>query len=111
MSAVTAMRSALPSSQWISIAAFSVGAYGEGRWVAYRNYFAGRIAMGIEVPPEAWGGHIETTGEIGALATAVQSGGGTGLMLWSLQKPTSAQSFASAICAGLDLGGCNAPLF
>jgi chitinase len=158
VSVVTAMRAALPAGQWLSIAAFSVGAYGEGRFAdalptgsaymgmslalfkdarasaaldlvnvmsydagptydpaqalaAYQTYFPGRIAMGIEVPPEAWGGHIESLDEIAGLAATVQANRGAGLMLWSLQKSSQVQSFATAICTGLGLGTCATPLF
>jgi chitinase len=157
VSVVSSMRSAMPRPKWLSIAAWSVGAYGEGQWAnapptgspylgialavskdipasaaldlvnvmsydagpayvpsqalqAYRHYFTGRIAMGVEVPPEAWGGHVETLPEIDALAAVVQSSGAAGMMLWSLQKPGSAQQFASEICTKLGLGNCSAPL-
>jgi hypothetical protein len=151
------MRAAMPRPKRISIAAWSVGAYGEGAWAsappssaytgialavlkdaqasaaldlvnvmsydaspayspeqalaAYQHYFRGQIAMGIETPPEAWGGHVETTGEIDTLADAVNASGGAGLMLWSLQKPGPTQSFATEICTRLNLGGCSTPLF
>lgn len=152
---VNAMRAALPRPKWVSIAAWSVGAYGEGAWAnappqgsaymglslavlkqaggaldlvnvmsydaspaydpiqalaAYQHYFSGRIAMGIEVPPEAWGGHVETLPEIDALADAVVRSGAAGLMLWSVQKPGPAQSFATEICTRLGLGGCGVPM-
>jgi chitinase len=77
---------------------------------AYQNYFHGQIAMGIEVPPEAWGGHVETIGELDQLAGAVKSSGAAGLMLWSLQKPSQNQQFATEICNQLGLGNCGAPL-
>jgi chitinase len=77
---------------------------------AYRHYYAGRIAMGIEVPPEAWGGHVETLGEIDALADAVNGSGAAGLMLWSIQKQGPTQSFATEMCNKLALGGCGAPM-
>ncbi|MEP7123395.1 MAG: carbohydrate-binding protein [Byssovorax sp.] len=155
VSVVKSMRAALPSPYWISIAAWSVGAYGEGAWAnappssafagislavlkqasssldlvnvmsydaspafdpvqalhAYQHYFTGRIAMGIEVPPEAWGGHIETVGEIDTLANAVNGSGAAGLMLWSIQKPGPAQQFATEICSKLGLASCNTPMF
>ena len=69
-----------------------------------------KIAMGIEVPPEAWGGHLETVGEIDTLADAVNGSGAAGLMLWSIQKPGPAQEFATEICSKLGLGNCAAPL-
>jgi chitinase len=151
---VKSMRAALPSPYWISIAAWSVGAYGEGAWAnappssafagislavlkqasssldlvnvmsydaspafdpvqalhAYQHYFTGRIAMGIEVPPEAWGGHIETIAEIDTLANAVNASGAAGLMLWSIQKPGPAQQFATEMCVKLGLASCNTPM-
>ncbi len=154
VSVVKTMRAALPSPYWISIAAFSVGAYGEDAWAsappassyggislavlkqagsaldlvnvmsydaspvfdpvqalhAYQHYFSGRIAMGIEVPPEAWGGHIETVAEIDTLADAVNASGAAGLMLWSIQKPGPAQEFATEMCVKLGLSSCSTPM-
>jgi len=151
---IQGMRAALPHPYWVSTAAWSVGAYGEGQWAneppssayagialaalaqagasldlvnvmsydaspafnpehalaAYRHYYAGRLAMGIEVPPEAWGGHVETVSEIDTLADAVNGSGAAGLMLWSIQKPGPAQQFATEICSKLGLGGCSAPM-
>jgi chitinase len=155
VSVVKSMRAALPSPYWISIAAWSVGAYGEGAWAnappeslykgltlavlkqastaldlvnvmsydaspafdpvealkAYQHYYPGKIAMGIEVPPEAWGGHIETVAEIDTLADAVNGANAAGLMLWSIQKPGPAQEFATEMCSKLGLAGCAAPMF
>jgi chitinase len=155
VSVVNAMRNALARPRWVTIAAWSVGAYGEGTWAsappqgsaymgialavlknasgaldlvnvmsydassayspeqalqAYQNYYHGKIAMGIEVPPEAWGGHIESIGEIDQLAGAVNSSGAAGLMLWSLQKPGTNQQFATEICNQLGLGNCQTAL-
>ena len=100
VSVINAMRAALPRPYWVTIAGWSVGAYGEGQWAsappasaymgialaalkqagsaidlvnvmsydaspafdpvqamrAYEHYYGGKIAMGIEVPPEAWAG-------------------------------------------------------
>jgi chitinase len=152
---VKSMRAALPSPYWISIAGWSVGAYGEGAWAsappeslykgltlavlkqasadldlvnvmsydaspafdpiqalkAYQHYYPGKIAMGIEVPPEAWGGHVETVGEIDTLADAVNGSNAAGLMLWSIQKPGPAQQFATEMCTKLGLAGCATPMF
>ena len=148
------MRAALPKPYWVSIAGFSVGAYGEGQWAAappassyaglslavlkqagsaldlvnvmsydagpsysptqalqaYQHYFSGKITMGIEVPPEAWGGHVTTLAEIDTLAAAVNASGAAGLMLWSIQKPGPAQQFATEMCNKLALGGCSTPM-
>jgi chitinase len=155
VSVVNRMRAALPRPKWVTIAAWSVGAYGEGTWAsappqgsaymgialsvlkqaagaldlvnvmsydaspaynpqqalaAYRHYFSGRIAMGIETPPEAWGGHVETVGEIDTLADAVNAAHAGGLMLWSIQKAGPTQQFATEMCNKLGLGGCNTPM-
>jgi chitinase len=154
---VTAMRAALPRPKWLSIAAWSVGAYGEGAWAgatptgsaytgialavlkdaqasaaldlvnvmsydagptyspetalaAYQHYFKGAISMGVEVPPEAWGGHEYTIAEIDALADAVNQNGGAGLMLWSIQKQGTTQSFATEMCTKLALASCASPM-
>jgi chitinase len=151
---VDAMRAAMPRPKWVSIAGWSVGAYGEGAWAsappasayaglslavlkragaaldlvnvmsydaspafdpkqalaAYQHYYNGRIAMGIETPPEAWGGHEYTIPEIDALADAVNSAGAAGLMLWSIQKPGPTQPFATEMCNKLGLGGCSTPM-
>jgi chitinase len=154
VSVVKAMRAALPKPAWVTIAAFSVGAYGEDQWAnappsssyaglslavlkqagsdidlvnvmsydaspaynpeqalqAYQHYYSGRIAMGIEVPPEAWGGHVETLSEIDALADAVNSSGAAGLMLWSIQKEGPTQQFATEMCTKLGLSSCATPM-
>jgi chitinase len=102
---VDKMRAALPRPKKLSMAAWSVGAFGEDAWVnaqppsefrgmalavlrskagpaldwlnvmsfdagpmfnpvealtAYQNYFCGPVHIGVEVPPEAWGGHVYT---------------------------------------------------
>ena len=154
---INAMRAALPRPKLLSIAAWSVGAYGEGDWAAatptgsaytgialallkdaqasaaidfvnvmsydasdayspvqalaaYQHYFKGPITMGIEVPPEAWGGHVETTAEIDTLGQAVKSANGAGLMLWSIQKAGPAQDFATEMCKSLGLSDCSSPM-
>ncbi|MEH2023050.1 glycoside hydrolase family 18 protein [Nostoc sp.] len=162
---VKEIRQALPRPYLITVAAWSVGAYGEGQWTdakpkaaltglllnllrspeaeyidqlnvmsydasseydpkvaltAYQNYFKGNIVMGVEVPPEGWGGHVYTIPEVRNLAQAVVDSNAPGMMLWSLQKqpegtPTdtspNAQMMAQAICQTLSLGNCEQPLF
>lgn len=162
---VNEIRQALPVPYLVTVAAWSVGAYGEGQWVdakpqaaltglslnllrspeasyikqlnvmsydaspeydpksalaAYQNYFKGKIVMGIEVPLEAWGGHVYTIPEVCNLTQAVIDANAAGMMLWSLHKqPTetpsetnpSPQMMAQAICEMLSLGDCQQPLF
>lgn len=92
---------------------------------AYSNYFSGPIYMGVEVPPEAWGGHVYTLTEVHDLTHAVTTSANqrltpAGMMMWSLQKvpngtPSStnpnAQMIATTICQDLGLPNCNSPLF
>jgi chitinase len=157
ISVVKAMRAAMPRPKLLSIAGWSVGAYGEDDWAtapplgsastglslallhdadasaaldwinvmsydasdayspeqalaAYQHYFKGPITMGIEVPPEAWGGHVETTADIDTLGQAVQAANGAGLMLWSIQKAGPAQDFATEMCKALGLADCSSPM-
>lgn len=82
---------------------------------AYRAIYKGKIMMGIEVAPEAWGGHVITTPEAVALAAYVKANGGSGIMLWALSKQAqantpSAQVLSTAVCTELALGNCSAKL-
>ncbi len=161
---VNEIRQALPRPYLVTLAAWSIGAYGEGQWAssqpqgaliglllnllqspdadkidqlnvmsydaspaynpqealaAYQNYFKGKIVMGVEVPPEAWGGHVYTLPEVRNLCNAVRQTNAAGMMLWSLQKQPngtpsdsnpSAQMIAKEICQQLSLGNCEQPL-
>lgn len=52
---------------------------------AHRSLFSGSILMGLEVAPEAWGGHVVSIPEVQALAEYVKPRGGNGMMLWVSQ--------------------------
>ena len=52
---------------------------------AYRSIFKGKINLGIEPPPEAWGGNMITADEVQKMADHVTAGA-DGLFFWSLQK-------------------------
>lgn len=167
---IHSIRVALPRPRLVTVAAFSIAAYGEGKWAnsaptgeytgmmlpffrsqyksdldlvnvmsydagntykptealaAYSNYWSGDLCMGVEVPPEAWGGHVYTMNEVNSLAQAVKSsaqqrGIPPGMMIWSLQKrpngtPSSnnpsAQMMATSICQIFGLTNCNDPIF
>ena len=53
---------------------------------AYRSVYSGPIVMGIEVPPDAVGGHSTSLEEVRALAEHVRGQGGAGVFVWSIQK-------------------------
>ena len=86
---------------------------------AYQSYYSGKIAMGVEVPPEAWGGHVLSISELESHTDFVNNNGGAGMMLWSLHKPNdspsdsnpSAQMIADTVCPKLGLSDCGSPLF
>ncbi|MGH8002059.1 MAG: glycosyl hydrolase family 18 protein [Brasilonema sp.] len=164
-SVVSQIRQVLPKPYLVTVAAWSIGAYGEGQWAnsqpqgqktglllnllrsseaamidqlnvmsydagttynpqealaAYQNYFSGKVVMGVEVPPEAWGGHVYTIPEVQSLGQAVVNKNAAGLMLWSLQKqpegtpsdnnPT-AETIAKTSCQILSLSNCEQSLF
>jgi chitinase len=79
---------------------------------AYRELYKGPLMLGVEVPPEAWGGHVSTPEEAQDRARYVLSKGGQGMMIWSLQKAgnPSATQFVQAMCRSLELPGCDRPL-
>jgi len=162
---VREIRQALPRPYLVTVAAWSIGAYGEGQWAtakpegaltglllnllrspeaalidqlnvmsydagqdynpvealaAYQNFFKGKIVMGVQVPPEGWGGHVYTLEKVRQLNQAVLDRNAAGMMLWSLQKqpdgvPTEdnpdAQMIAGTVCNMLSLGNCDQPIF
>jgi len=87
---------------------------------AYRSLFSGQLNAGVEVPPEAWGGHIYTVGKVQDLASYVNSDKNGGMMLWSLHKANNgavsndnpdALLMAQTVCNSLGLSGCSQKLF
>lgn len=67
----------------------------------------------LQVPPEAWGGHVITVAEAQETAAYLRQNGGDGMFIWSLQKSgtPSAQTLSTTICNSLSLGGCSTPLW
>jgi chitinase len=55
---------------------------------AFRNYFRGPIVIGFTPPPESWGDHSYSDGEVIDVLRAVLKKGAAGGMLFSLRKPT-----------------------
>jgi chitinase len=165
-SIVSQIRQVLPRPYLVTLAAWSIGAYGEDQWVdaqpknqrtglmlnllrspegemldqlhvmsfsggptynpqealaAYQNYFKGKVFMGVQVPPEDWGGHVYTLAEVRKLAQAVVDKGAAGIMLWKLEAndgssdssadSPNAEMIAQTICQSFSLGNCQQPLF
>lgn len=75
-------------------------------YAAYKKIFSGKINVGIETPPEAWGGNKVTEQDIAKVAQTVAANG-DGLMLWSLQKTNqnpSTREIIEWMCKGLSKG-------
>lgn len=69
--------------------------------------------MGLQTPPEAWGGHVLTMAEVDVVTNYVMVNGADGLMLWSLQKrgSPSPQQVSTRACQLLQLApNCSQPL-
>lgn len=68
---------------------------------AYRSLYKGRLVIGVESCPEAWGGNCSDAAD--AKARAALS---SGVMLWSWQKPGGI-ALAQAACQQLGMQGCS----
>jgi len=69
---------------------------------AYSAIYGGTLHLGLEVPPEAWGGYVLTVSDATKFATYVQSKGTNGgMFIWSFEKTqgsTTANTFLQPIC-------------
>lgn len=73
------------------------------------------IALGVEVPPEAWGDNSVTLAQVDDLTGYVKDNKGAGMMIWSLQKTPSPGApgpgqITNRMCLGLSLESCDTPL-
>jgi chitinase len=60
---------------------------------AYRELYKGQLNLGVQVPPEGWGGHVLTLDEVRLLANFIKTQKGAGICIWAIQKqgePSSA---------------------
>lgn len=80
---------------------------------AYSTYFSGPMQLGMQIPPESWGGHALTMAEAADLSYFVRGSNGSGMMLWALTKQgiPSAQDVSQTVCVIFNLQNCAAPLF
>lgn len=69
-------------------------------YAAYRKLYKGRLVIGVESCPEAWGGNCSDAADAKARAQLSR-----GVMLWSWQKPGGI-ALAQAACQQLGLQGC-----
>ncbi len=91
---------------------------------AFSFYYNGAIAMGMQVPPEAWGDHVWTVDKVETLADQLLKTEMDGFMLWSMHKDNekvsdtnpnfpSANLLATSACNSLSLADstiCAKPL-
>ncbi len=79
---------------------------------SHRTLFPNQVlTMGVQVPPEAWGGNVVTLTEVETYAKYSIAFGG-GMMLWAMQKAgtPSAQAISTTICNTYNMGNCTAPM-
>ena len=64
------------------------------------------------MPPEAWGGNVQTLADVTKNSAYVRANGGAGAMVWSLHKKgtPSAQSITTTACQAMGMTGCTAAL-
>lgn len=70
-------------------------------YAAYRKLYAGKLIVGVESCPEAWGGNCSDAADAKARASV-----SNGVMLWSWQKPGGV-ALAQAACQQLGMKGCD----
>ncbi len=73
---------------------------------SYKAIYNGPIYLGVEVPPEAWGGNLTTPAQAVNNAQAAMALGASGTMIWALQvqgndgtKNVNSNSYLQPICA------------
>lgn len=68
---------------------------------AYRKYYKGKLIVGIESAPEAWGGNVSDAADAKARVKEAD-----GIMLWSWQK-AGGKELVQAACQELKLKDCD----
>lgn len=99
--ALRMLRSAGDALDQVHVMAYDAGDAYDARvaYDAYRAVYAGPILMGVEVPPDAAGGHSSTAEEVRALCEHVKANGGNGVFVWSVQKEATAGMSAANVCS------------
>lgn len=84
---------------------------------AYKALYTGPIYLGVEVPPEAWGGNVSTPSQVLANASTAAQGGAAGTMLWALEVQGTANgvavnsmSYLQPLCNLYGLTQCSMPI-
>lgn len=81
---------------------------------AYKALYSGPVYLGVEVPPEAWGGNVTTPDQAVSYASSAAQLGGAGTMIWALQLQGNANgiavnsmSYLQPICRLYNLPNCD----
>jgi len=80
---------------------------------AYKSIFSKNIVIGLEIPPETWGGHKLTVEEALEIAKYSKEHGGKGIFFWSLQKregSTTINTYIKPLAQLLKLPNSDKPL-
>lgn len=102
----------------VSIMAYDLGSEFDPftSYMAYKACYKGNIALGVQVPPESWGGYELTNVEMENLSRRLNVAGCNGIMLWALQKDqfqgVSAETITRIACNEWKISdNCDKPLF
>ncbi|KDD74301.1 hypothetical protein H632_c1418p0 [Helicosporidium sp. ATCC 50920] len=84
-------------------------------FTAYSSYFEGDVLVGVQVPPESWGGHEVTLLEIDNLTVFLRHRNAAGMFLFDAfrrgpHKALTANQISKRICMNLGLDDCETPL-
>ena len=75
---------------WINIMSYDAGVNYDPiiAFKSYRKYFSKPLILGIEVPPEAWGGHIITLKDVEKYVNCIldDEQNNNGIFVWSYKK-------------------------
>lgn len=75
---------------WINVMSYDASSIYDPiiAYKAFKSYFNGPVMIGVEVPPEAWGGHILTLDEVRTFSNYLTSSNilCEGIFVWSYQK-------------------------
>jgi chitinase len=75
---------------WVNIMSYDAGNTYDPltAFRAYRKYFSGPLMLGVEVPPEAWGGHMITLDDIEKYVNCIldDEQNNNGIFVWSCKK-------------------------
>jgi len=81
---------------------------------AYKALSNKPVYLGIEVPPEAWGGNVTSVSDATTLASEALSLGGSGIMIWALHRTGTingvsynATNYLQPICILYNLNACS----